>query len=353
MAALSGEAPGAPLFQALVRFFGAVASALTGLGAICTAAGFLAERTRWSMLGLGSVSVDLNEYLFTGARFLAFLPGILLTTALSAVTGSGPLFLAALVAVGVAVAARWALRRSAGVRLREALAGWAEPRRGRLVGVALALLVVLQFAGTLFLFRAAGIRNLLFRDAGPPASCAEPDLPLQALVRGGCEARLDQAMGEVFLVVLASALLLWVAARVGSEPDAGGEADAASAPEAAPTLGRRLLLAANAALLAAQLVLLPINYGVLFLRNEFPVVEVARTGAGEAADGATSWPASGRFHLLQRRGDEFYLYSRPAARVWLVPRSALADVVYLGICRLFPSRDAPPSGTCAFDEEGA
>jgi hypothetical protein len=404
------------LFQALLRFFGAVASALTGLGAICTAAGFLAERTRWSMLGLGTVSVDLNEYLFTGSRFLAFLPGILLTTTLSVLTGSGRVFLLAIALVVLALVSRSLLRRPAGARMRSAALSWAAPRRAALLSAGLVGLAILQFAATLFLFRAAGIRNLLFTAGAPGASCVEPSLPLEALIRRGCEARLDQAMGEAFLVVLASGVLVWMLLRArGSEPTRG-------------TLGGTALVAVNVSLLAVQLVLLPINYGALFLRNEFPVVQVARAGddgrpedragvaeasrddgraagppaaeapadaagatgppaaeapadaagatdptAAEApADGplasgargadpsladrqalsgvATGWPRDGRFYLLQRRGDEFYLYSTAARRVWLVPRSGLTSVVYLGICRLFLPEGAETTGACAFDE---
>lgn len=116
-------------FQAVLRFLGAVASALTGLGAICTTAGFLAERTRWSMLGLGTVNVDLNEYLFTGARFLAFLPGITLSTALSVLTASGQVFLLVVALLVLAVVSRIFLGRPIGTRFRQWLKGWLEARR--------------------------------------------------------------------------------------------------------------------------------------------------------------------------------------------------------------------------------
>ncbi|MGH9161909.1 MAG: hypothetical protein ACRD2X_18235 [Vicinamibacteraceae bacterium] len=111
--------------------------------------------------------------------------------------------------------------------------------------------------------------------------------------------------------------------------------------------------------------LLPINYGVVFLSNEFPVVQVAleapTASPGESSDTMSSqgapvsasvelWPPDGRFYLLQRRGDEFYLYSRAAARVWLIPRAKLASVVYLGICRLFRPEEGLIAATCPADE---
>lgn len=335
----------AQVFQQVLRFFGTIATALTGLGAVCTAAGFLAERTRWSMLGFGA-PMDLNEYLFTGARFLAFLPGIIVTSVLTAAAASVTAFLVA-VAMLLAVLAARRVARARGARLRDAVIvrGWT--RRLRPWG--LVALAILQFAGALVLFQPGILRNILFteRTALAGAECGQGRLDLEAEVLLGCEEELLEHMGRAFLIVIASGGALWFLlpqpsprARNGSgnappARDEDGTAPPASEPATEAPLPAALI-AVNVALLGVQLILLPINYGALFLPNEFSVVEV-RLEEPELRQ--ERWPEDGRFSLLHRRDDEFYLYAASARRIWLVPREQIRTLVYLGICGVFELDD--------------
>lgn len=303
------------IFEQVLRFFGTIATALTGLGALCTAAGFLAERTRWSMLGFSAAPADLNEYLFTGARFLAFLPGIALSSVLTALSASLGAFLLALGALAALLVVRRVRRRTP-----SSTPAPDRPWARRVRPWALAGLALVQFAGTLELFEAGRLRNVLFTDRAPLASteCGRSGTSLQAKVLLGCETELTEHMGRVFLIVLVSAGALWLLLPPREQP-------------------RHLaLVGLNGALLAVQLILLPINYGATFVRNEFALVEVTLDQPQLRAD---RWPVDGRFSLLHRREDEFYLYAPSARRIWLVPRDDMRTLTYLGICGVFDPPD--------------
>ena len=66
------------IFAPVIKFFTITATSLTGISAVFTAVGFLAERSHLNMLGFTSIPVDLHQYLYTGAKFFAYLPIILL-----------------------------------------------------------------------------------------------------------------------------------------------------------------------------------------------------------------------------------------------------------------------------------
>lgn len=342
-----------PLFRQVLRFFAATATALTGLGAVCTAAGFLAERTRWSLLGFGAQPADLNEYLFTGARFLGFLPGIVLSSVLTAAVASLTSLLLAVVALFAFLAARRLRRSRRGEAVTvESTAGRWGPR---LRTWGLAALVVVQLAGSLVLFQAGRLRNILFTDRGPLAGvgCERGGLGLEAQVLLGCEEELTEHLGRVFLIVFASGAALWLllppaargTEREGEDGAAGDGAAVVGGESAArPPPGPGALAWVNLGLLAIQVILLPINYGALFLKNEFARVEVVLARPETRTEG---WPADGRFSLLHRSEDEFYLYAPAARRVWMVPRDQLQTLVFLGLCGVFAPADGCGSETIA------
>jgi len=319
------------VFQRILRLGATLAGGLAGVGSLATAVGFLAERSRWRMLGFPVPGADLNEYLFTGARFLAFLPGIVLGSVLSALVVDPWLLLLLL---GVAAAAWFVLRSR---RMDPPTEGEGRGKEGtrrflptwipRLRPAALVSVILLLFAGTFFLFQAGAAGNLLFADRGHlvGAGCGDPGLGLQNQILLQCEEALVARMGQAFLLVLAGAgalFLLFPPAWRGSEGGRG------------PGALEGTLLWTGVALVTLQLMLLPVHYGVVFVRNDFPAVQVVRS-APEAREGEDGWPADGRFALLHRRGDEFYLYSSAASRIWLLPRGQVESLVYLGICGVF------------------
>src|SRR5690606_32590312 len=122
----------------------------------------------------------------------------------------------------------------------------------------------------------------------------------------------------------AAALWLLLPPAVRRSAEARSEASTSS-PDLPPEPIPVTLLGVNGALLAVQLILLPINYGALFLRNEFPMVEVTLAQPELRAE---RWPGDGRFSLLHRRDDEFYLYAASARRIWLVPRGDMQTLTY-------------------------
>ena len=65
------------IFAPVLKFFGIIASSFTVITAVFTAVGFIAERSHPHMLGFTSIPVDLNQYLYTGARFFALLPAMI------------------------------------------------------------------------------------------------------------------------------------------------------------------------------------------------------------------------------------------------------------------------------------
>ena len=65
------------IFAPVLKFFGIIASSFTGITAVFTAVGFIAERSHLHTLGFTSIPVNLNQYLYTGARFFALLPAMI------------------------------------------------------------------------------------------------------------------------------------------------------------------------------------------------------------------------------------------------------------------------------------
>ena len=372
------------VLQQILRIGATVASALAGLGGLATAVGFLAERARWSMLGFTPPGADLNEYLFTGARFLAFLPGIVLGSVLSAIA-LDPLLL---LPIGVTGTFMYMLYMF--LRVQRRFAGHSEGEgsrlrtwKGRLMRKGVALfrpaalggLVLVLFVGTFFLFQAGATANSLFADRThlEEIRCGEGRLNLQDQLLLQCEDELMARMGRVFLLVLAGGGALGL--LMPSDWRGPGEGSATSPLEST-------LLWIAVALVMLQVLLIPINYGATFPRNDFPAVQVTRApvaapaqaagpigtegaigspgnaapgsgGDSDAFGGMDSWPADGRFSLIHRSGDEFYLYSAAARRIWLVPRGQLESLVYLGICDVFESPHLCGPGVTPTMESGA
>jgi hypothetical protein len=321
------------VFQRVLRLGATIATALAGMGSLATAVGFLAERARWNMLGFHSPGVDMNEYLFTGARFLAFLPAVFLTSIPDALwlnPGLGLFLLSA----GAAI-----------LFLRSGGAG--DPPTGRIGRArhqvrsllprlrlpAIGLFVLALLLGTGHLLRATTVVNVLFTDQATLAGfqCGQTGLGLREHILMQCEPQLLAHLGQGFLVVTAGMVGFWLLMPEAWRPE--GEATPPRGAEAA-------LMWLGVALLTLQVMLLPINYGITYLRTDVPAVQVTPTAAEVARDG---WREDGFFVLLQRRGDEFYLYSSLERRIWLLPRGQVETLVYLGTCPVLalPERCRP------------
>lgn len=206
------------LFSPVLRFFGIIASSLTGITAVFTAVGFLAERSHLYMLGFTTIPVDLNQYMFTGARFFAYLPIILLNAlGIGLTTAASKYILHFIVAAGVIILFLALLRIQA---FRDFLRARVEGGRrfiGRHRSAFLLMLIGIQFAGIYKLVNAYTITNLLFLETTPALPAAA--LPLfasseqiaswiadkSALHTG----YLYQYLGALCAITIITGLILW------------------------------------------------------------------------------------------------------------------------------------------------
>ena len=224
------------------KSLGAASTGYAVLGsALLYVAGYLALRFHLTVIGVGTDLTVLDErYLFTGARFLVYLvaaiPALLLLAA--------PFLL--LAAVG---------RRLLPVGARARLDAWRpNPRRLTIAGIVLAV-VMIQFV----MRQCFALSNLLLADTLPQ----EPAWLVSLL--------LAEWLVPLYFSAIVAATLLSVALFVAVR----------HAAVAAALRGLLLFLA------AVQLLLLPINYGVLVIDKSLP--RVTALGTTPLQDGEEAW----------------------------------------------------------------
>jgi hypothetical protein len=252
--------------------------------------GYLALRFHLTAIGVGTDLAVLDErYLFAGARFLVYL--------VSAIPSL------VLVALPV-VAAVWAIRRLVPVTTRESARGWFDdPARRAVVGVVFAVVVIQFVMRQCFL-----LSDLLLARALP----AEPGWLVALLLD-------DRLMPLYFSLLVAacglSLAILWTLRRV----------EALSRPAA---FARSLL----AFLVAVQLLLLPVNYGVLIVDKTLP--RVATLGGEPLADGEDAWLV-----WEGKDGVTFLVRDRERQRRALVtlPRADVRRTEIVGFDRILPT----------------
>lgn len=372
--------------DALQKFFGFVGASLTGITALFTATGFLAERARLVMLGLPSTSFDLQQYVETGARFLALLPlylgtALLLTFAdvlglgiggLAGPPGSGgaivlpdpPLPPSAFPTTGGVVAETLHVQTS--TRLSPGALGWLvlllgvgaslfwhyrrtkAPSSGRLqawMGSArtfttgfgarhrvllLLLLLLVQFAGACQQARTIRVHDLLFEtpteqvEGAPALMVSTADL--ERWVRTGAYAASVRYIGWLILLTLLSGWAVYVVLRdfqhTGARP------------------WEKIWMGASLLLLVSQVTLLPINYGVLLSSSRFPSVCTVYNAGSTAVE---HLPPE-RLALVHETDRGYYLYARAHRRMWFVPHENVSSVVYDGMMNVLGP--FPPSSLC-------
>jgi membrane protein YdbS with pleckstrin-like domain len=320
------------IFAPVLKFFGIIASSLTGISAVFTAVGFLAERSHLYMLGFTAVPVDLNQYLYTGARFFAYLP----ITLLSAI-GLGVLDVArryflffsafVLAVLMLNLIFRIPFLKKFKVWLIELLKAFVRSHRSGILFV----ILILQFAGIFLLILTTQVTNLLFEQPTQPAAATY--LPVNAEILSSWivnkrSNELFEYMGLLFLIALLTIAMIWQVTATYRRKEA-------SRPGFWPTIW----LGINLMLLGTQLILLPINYGILLLPNSYPAVSVTFKMRAEPTTGETSglpaWPQDERLVLLHQQGNRFYFYSQRAKKIWLVRSDEVRSVVYHGMNDLF------------------
>ncbi len=222
-----------------------LSAAGTGYAVLASAllyvAGYLALRFHLTVIGVGTDLTVLDErYLFTGARFLVYLVAAVPALLLLAL----PFLLLA--------AAGWRLLPRA---RRERVAAWRpNPRTLTIFGIVFAV-VMIQFV----MRQSFALSNLLLADRLPAAPSW-----LVALL-------LDEWLVPLYFSALVAGCALSLAVLVAAR----------RAPVPAPLRGLLLFLA------AVQILLLPVNYGVLVIDKSLP--RVAALGADPLQDGDQAW----------------------------------------------------------------
>jgi hypothetical protein len=251
--------------------------------------GYLWLRFHLTAMGIGTDLAVLDErYLFAGARFFVYLVSLVPNIIL--------------VALPVAVVI-WAVHRLLPKATREMVRAWImQPTRLVIIGIVFALISIQFVMRQCFAFN-----DLLLARNLPP----EPAWLVKLL--------LDDRFMPLYFSLLMAASAVPVAILIALRKT---EAQSASAAFA------RMLLAFLA---AVQILLLPINYGVLIADKALP--RVASLGDKPLADGEDAWLV-----WEGKDGVTFLLRSQERQRRALItlPRSDVKRTEILGFDRLLP-----------------
>jgi hypothetical protein len=254
--------------------------------------GYLALRFHLTALGLGTDLAVLDErYLFTGARFLVYL------------VASVPIILL----IGLVV---WAAARIAPKSTRVGVSDWTmQPRRLVLVGVVFAIVVIQFVMRQCFL-----VNNLLLASDDP----TRPPWLMYLMMH-------DELMPLYFSGLVAAAALSCAILFAVRDAD----------PREAPPSATRLL----AFLAAVEILLLPVNYGVLIVDKKLP--RVAALGDKPLADGQRAWlvwEGKDGVTFLVRDGD------RGRRALLTVPRDEAKRTEIVGFDAILPTVAGPAEG---------
>jgi hypothetical protein len=396
------------VFEYVSRYFVIIAGSLSGTGGLFTAVGFLAERSHLAMLGVTFIPVNLDQYLYTGAKFFVILPILVVTTIIDNLnifkinvfgswwaTGIGVIF--------IFFAWHFLLRikriqsakkkfENIGKKIEQKIKNFTYQYLSGL----LFLFMIVLFIGVVQMFLALGITNLLFDTKFPyynGAVFSNTDKLTDSIVQregrfeitqqslkelesegldksilkklnnikdkpyfteelflivakgtGGIKneiiefdslitkaayqskENLMQYIGKLFALVSISGLILWLFISLVRKHNS-----------IEPNMWHNLWLGLSILLFFTQIILLPANYGVLLLSNEFPEVAVSRKEPSNDKTNSekleSEWPEDNRLILLYQESDTFYLYSN--AKVWYVSGKDISSMIYVGKSNVF------------------
>jgi hypothetical protein len=245
----------------IARFFGIIAGSLSGIGAMLMAIGYLAERSHLKMLGFTNIPVDLNQYLYTGANLIAFLPGIIILQSISLLFE--PLTLTVLAAI---LLARLSLRIHKVKTFWEKISNRSERFIATFRNFLLIIFVFIQMLTLNWMVKAVLVDNLLFSEINASVSeeftffIADTE-NLKQLILSRSE-KLPRYFTQLFLITLFIGLALQYIVSVKKEK------------QIALTFQMKFWFSINFLLFATHVILIPSNYGVLLLNNTYQEVKV-------------------------------------------------------------------------------
>jgi hypothetical protein len=384
------------VFEYVSRYFVIIAGFLSGTGGLFTAVGFLAERSHLTMLGATFIPVNLDQYLYTGAKFFAVLPILVITTIADSINELGG-WVISLIFIFFAWHFLLRIKRIQSAKKKFENIGKEIGHKIKnftyqyLSGL-LFLFMIILFFGVAQMFLAFGITNLLYDKKIPYNEAIfsntnelqswviqKPKITQQLLSKLENEKRisddsisklkgmpedhvfenhkdfknllelelgeekeislvlesffqinkdaLNKYMGKLFILVSMFGLILWLFVSLVRKHHS-----------IEPNIWQNLWLGISILLFFTQVILLPANYGILLLSNEFPevIVSLEKEPSNEETNSEkpeSEWPGDNRFILLYQESDTFYLYSE--AKVWYVSGKDIRSMIYVGKSNVF------------------
>lgn len=305
-------------FETAKSFLGVIGASVGGLTAIFYVVGFLAVQAHHSFLGLTHVSVDFDQYLFTGGLFFTAFPRLVIYFWDSLFEIAARNFEWLLYALAAVVVLRLLLRFKL---ISNGLNGLRHALRKLAIRYVTLLQVVFNLA-LLVLFLSVSLElvhqnNSLFADIDPSFSW------LIDTTDDGSNRRQKYFAGLLAMAIL-SILVHALLEHWRLQPNAKtGE------PVQAPW--RSVLSISAVFLVILQLLHLPVNYGILLISKSYPTVEI-----GLRNDQLEGLPApSQQLILIHRDGDDHFFYNREQRKIWQIRRADLAWLTRTGEANIF------------------
>jgi len=303
------------------RFLGVTGASAGGLTAIFYVVGFLAMQAHHSFLGLTHISVDFNQYLFSGGMFFAYFPSLVIyfwevLFEIAARDFTWPLYV-----IGAIMLINLLLRITLFRRLLNKLGDLVNKLAIRSVtGLQILFNLLLLWLFLTFSLKLASQNNWLFAGAHPDFSWL-----IDATVEGSAQRQRFFAglFGMAILSGFIMALLEKWRRSNNSEPD-----------KSIKTPWGAVLSISATLLLALQLLYLPVNYGILIVSRNYPVAEFGLGKKQSRNLAALQQPLI----LIHRELEDYFFYSREQKKIWQLRRGELTWLTRTGEMNIFAPR---------------
>ena len=306
------------LFEPAKRFLGIIGASVGGITAIFYGFGFLAVQAHHSFLGLTHISVDFNQYLFTGGRFFAYFPTMVvylfeMTFTLVSLHFEWLLFTLAMFAIFRLL---WLI--SLFRRATSSLGGFIKKFLIRfLTSIQIVFNLILLWLFLSFSLEIVEERNWLFREAASGSLWLLDPSAQSSNIR-------QQHFAKLLIIAALSIFVL-----IGLENLRTRSAQKKS--NSKKPIWRSILSIPALFLVALQVLYLPVNYGILLLPNKYPMVEVALHDAELARVLEPLQPLV----LLHREGDDYFFYSPEKRKIWQFHRNELSVIIRMHEANIF------------------
>jgi len=305
-------------FEPAKRFLGVIGASVGGLTAIFYVVGFLAVQAHHRFLGLTQLSVDFNQYLFSGGLFFAAFPRLAIyfwESLLEIPARNFEWLLYALAAIALTgLLLRIKLIRNLANSLGNGLRKLAI-RYVTVLQIAFNLVLLILFLS--FSLEVVNQNNWLFADGDPAYSW------LIDTTNESANRRQQHFVGLLGLAIL-SILVHTLLEHWRHQPNA-------KSGEQVKAPWRSVFSISALLLIILQLLYLPVNYGILLIPNSYPTAEF-----GLRNNQLEGLPPSGQpLILVHREGDDYYFYSREHKKIWQVRREDMTWLTRTGEVNVF------------------